>query len=279
MNQNNGPPAIVQTSVSELIAAGKALHNGLKRDERAALDKAVQLGAILNRLKESCGHGEYLPALEKMGIPRQRAWEYRRLAKCPTSDISSWASLRDALATIGNAPEAGDSPSPTQANNGCTPTTSSTPTSRADRVGQLLPKPFVLREREFEGDTEGEVTAKAGVGSCPEPPTPHEPIIPERLKQYFVDVEKFEQVARLAERLANLLQEIEQTPAYGKAVEGKGHKRFSTYVRTAAQAIGAMTPKRPCPHCGDGEHPPSLDSEPCMACGDKGYQTAEDLAP
>jgi hypothetical protein len=86
----------------------------------------------------------------------------------------------------------------------------------------------------------------------------------------------FRKVARLAVALANLLEEVETTPAYVRAVQGKKHRQNSTYVRAAGRAIESMTPKRPCPQCG-GEYEPSLDNDPCKTCADRGYQTADEV--
>jgi transposase-like protein len=103
-----------------------------------------------------------------------------------------------------------------------------------------------------------------------------EPKIPERLHGYFASVPMFKHAARIAVRLANLFQDIEQTPAYLKAVEGKKHTAYSTYIRSAGRAIEAITPTRPCPECG-GIYEPSPDNDPCKVCADRGYQTIEDL--
>jgi hypothetical protein len=273
---NGSTPVLTRTTVGDLLAAGKALHDGLKRDERSALEKAIQLGAVLNQLKEMCSHGEYLPALEKMGVPHQRASEYCRIAKVPPVALSACETLNDARRAIADTPEPEQPSSSHQtapANQQCR-----APQTRAERVGQVPPKSFVLPERQSGDGTESEAAAEETMESCPESPAEGEPKIPERLKPYFEHLPLFEQAPRLAERLANLLQQIEQTPAYRKAVEGKKHRENSTYVRSAGRDIESLTPKRPCPVCGPGEHVPSPDSEPCTACGDKGYQTADEAA-
>lgn len=86
----------------------------------------------------------------------------------------------------------------------------------------------------------------------------------------------FENAARLATRVANIFQEIEQTPAYRAAVEGKKHREHSTFIRAAGRAIEHMTPKRPCPECG-GMFEPSQETDPCKTCQGRGYQTAEEV--
>src|SRR5690242_5624347 len=98
------PPAAVQAEVKELIAAGKALHDGLQNDERAALRKALELGHLLNQLKGACAHGEFGAALGKMGVKSQRASEYMRLAKSPAGGISECRSIRDALEGLARPP-------------------------------------------------------------------------------------------------------------------------------------------------------------------------------
>jgi transposase-like protein len=105
--------------------------------------------------------------------------------------------------------------------------------------------------------------------------TPQCPKIPKRLETIFASVPLFEKARRLAVHVANLFEEIEASPAFLKAVEGKKHRVFSSYFRTAAQTIELMTPKCPCPECG-GEYEPSLDNDNCMTCKDRGYLTAEE---
>jgi len=102
------------------------------------------------------------------------------------------------------------------------------------------------------------------------------PTLPERLQAYFASIPLFQRVVHLARGLANLLEEIEKTPAYLKACEGKKRKEYSTHVRSVGRAIEAMTPARPCPDCG-GIYEPSQENDPCKTCLDKGYQTAEEI--
>jgi hypothetical protein len=107
-------------------------------------------------------------------------------------------------------------------------------------------------------------------------PANKETAIPDRLQQYFLSVPLFQQAVQLIERVANLLEDIERTPAYLKAYEGKKRKEYSTYVRSVGRAIRAMTPARPCPECG-GIYEPSQENDPCKTCMDRGYQTAEEV--
>ena len=99
--------------------------------------------------------------------------------------------------------------------------------------------------------------------------------IPDRLKPFFENAALFDQAANRANRAASVFEQIEQTPAYKTAVEGKTHRETSTTLRAVARAVAAMKPARPCPECG-GEHEPSQDSDPCHACEGKGYQTVEE---
>jgi hypothetical protein len=125
-------------------------------------------------------------------------------------------------------------------------------------------------------ESNGKVRGRDGKTYPASNPAAAVPGIPDRLKRYFANVDLLQQAARLAERLANIFQEIEQTPAYLKAVEGKKHKQYSTYIRTAGRTIASLTPKRPCPDCG-GEFEPSQDNDPCKTCFGRGYQTAEEV--
>jgi hypothetical protein len=100
--------------------------------------------------------------------------------------------------------------------------------------------------------------------------------VPERLQPYFADAPLFDQAARRAGPLANLLAEIEQSPAFRKAVEGTKHTLHSTRVRAAGQVISALKPVHPCPACGGAEEP-SPENDRCEACAGKGYQTADEV--
>jgi hypothetical protein len=109
------------------------------------------------------------------------------------------------------------------------------------------------------------------------PPAPTDSSIPDRLRPIFESIPLCQKVERLSRRLAKLLQEVEQTPAYLKGVEQKEHRReYSTSVRAAGRAVSALMPMRPCPDCG-GAHEPSPDNDPCTACGGRGYLTAEEV--
>jgi hypothetical protein len=112
MEPHEQPPAVVRSDadLATLIAAGKALHESLKRDEKSALDHAVELGGILARIKQTCPHGTWLSILNDMGIAQQRASDYMRVVKLPASVISSCTSLRDALRQLGPDPDAPKTP-------------------------------------------------------------------------------------------------------------------------------------------------------------------------
>jgi hypothetical protein len=150
-----------------------------------------------------------------------------------------------------------------------------------DGVTSTSPAPAGGKVKGRDGKTYPAKRLKAqGPGDpSPEADTPAapalDPAVPARLRPYFEHVGLFEKAHRLALRLASLVGEVEQTPAYRKAVEGKKHHLYSTSFRTAARTLRSLTPWQPCPNCG-GAYEPSPDSEPCKLCADKGYQTAEE---
>jgi hypothetical protein len=269
MNQQTAPPAIVRSAVNlEALAAEiNAAHEAGEKSTRAGLEHFRAAGEALLKAKKECAHGKWLKWLkENVKFSQQTASCYMRLA-ADWDKLPAAGNLRGALRILaGKAVDAGAQAPNSPASPGGQESTPSESSAPAVESGP-------------SDDSEGEAAAEATIGSCPEPSADDEAKIPERLKQYFEHVEKFKRVARLAAPLANLAQEIEQTPAYRKAVEGKKHKEPSTYIRTAARVIESMTPKRPCPECGSAEYEPSPDSEPCTACGGKGYQTADEVAP
>jgi hypothetical protein len=120
------------------------------------------------------------------------------------------------------------------------------------------------------------VTGKDGKSYAANKAACSDPKIPERLVPIFGSVSLFNRVAKLCTRLANQFEELEKTPAYLKAVNGKKHRVESTCIRAAGKAVEAMTPKCPCPECG-GKYEPSLENDPCSKCGEKGYLTAEEV--
>lgn len=102
--------------------------------------------------------------------------------------------------------------------------------------------------------------------------------IPERLRPFLESAASYKETARLLRKAHASAKETEQSPAHRKTVEGKEHPRHSTTLLDMALYFENLAPLRPCPSCGDGEHEPSPDSEPCAACENKGFQNADDLA-
>src|SRR3990167_6038990 len=101
------PPAFVRQANDELIAIGKGLAARLLERDRLSLDEAVQLGKILNQLKESLEHGELEGVYFQIGISKQRASEYSRIAGLTVHDIRQCDSIRDAVALAGKKQTAG----------------------------------------------------------------------------------------------------------------------------------------------------------------------------
>jgi hypothetical protein len=104
MKQTEQPPALHRGAVTELVAAGRVIAARMNVRQRSDLEDALQLGAILTKLKEAWKEevGLYTAGLEKMGISRQRAHEYLRLHEGHTSgtDVSSCEGIQSALEKI-----------------------------------------------------------------------------------------------------------------------------------------------------------------------------------
>jgi hypothetical protein len=92
------PPAIVRTAEpqAEMIAHARSLGEKIGRDERQTLQTAIELGRVLDRLRESCNR-DWLAVLEKTGVKQQRASEYIRIARLPAAVVSACGSIREAL--------------------------------------------------------------------------------------------------------------------------------------------------------------------------------------
>jgi hypothetical protein len=88
--------------LAELMAVAQAEHEAGQRGEQMTLEHYRKAGEALVRAKAAAGHGRWLPALEKTGIPQQRASEYMRLAegwgKLPPGGTFT---LKEALRLIG----------------------------------------------------------------------------------------------------------------------------------------------------------------------------------
>jgi hypothetical protein len=91
--------AMVKASetIDELVAAGKAINEAINRGERLNLEKFLELGKIVNKLKETCQHGEFTPACSKMGLSQQRASECGRAAKLPAPVLLQCNSIKEAI--------------------------------------------------------------------------------------------------------------------------------------------------------------------------------------
>jgi hypothetical protein len=98
-DQFANPPAMVKASetIDELVAAGKAINEAINRGERLNLEKFLELGKIVNKLKETCQHGEFTPACFKMGLSQQRVSECGRAAKLPAPVLLQCNSIKEAI--------------------------------------------------------------------------------------------------------------------------------------------------------------------------------------
>jgi hypothetical protein len=77
------PLGIVQSAadLTSLLAAATAEHEAGQRAERVSLEHYRNAGLALIQAKAQAGHGQWLNALKRTGIPQQRASEYVRLAE------------------------------------------------------------------------------------------------------------------------------------------------------------------------------------------------------
>jgi hypothetical protein len=100
VEESISPPAIVKTAVAELMKQAKSLNDDIKAYEKHNLKKAVELGKLLVQAKEQTRHGDWLPAIKKVGIIPVRACIFMKLAKCNAQHISNCSSIREAQRAI-----------------------------------------------------------------------------------------------------------------------------------------------------------------------------------
>ena len=67
--------------------------------EKTAIDKVLQAGGLLCEAKEACAHGEWLPFLERGGVPERKAQRYMKLARSglKSDTVSDLGGIKAAL--------------------------------------------------------------------------------------------------------------------------------------------------------------------------------------
>jgi hypothetical protein len=143
------PPALVRPAedLASLLAAAKAEHEAGEQATRKGLEHYRKAGEVLSKAKSAAGHGNWLPALKRTGIPQQRASEYMRLAtgwdKLPPGGSFG---LKEALALIEAASAAAASPLPPEAAPGTMTITLGVPGQEPALLGSVSEedKAFVL---------------------------------------------------------------------------------------------------------------------------------------
>src|SRR5262249_14220458 len=83
------PPAIVgtvQRCRAELEARATALWGRYENDCRRLLATGRDLGEALSELRDLCGAGEWLPLLERLGIPRRTVSRLVKKFKTPPEE-------------------------------------------------------------------------------------------------------------------------------------------------------------------------------------------------
>ncbi len=83
--------------LGELKSKARHLFATICRDEEINLERAVELGRTLQVIRDRCEDGIWGRTLEEIAISRQRASEYRRIAKLSKGEISMCGSIRGAL--------------------------------------------------------------------------------------------------------------------------------------------------------------------------------------
>jgi hypothetical protein len=69
-------------TLEELAARIRDAHQLVGVHQRKSLEAAIEVGELLNRAKAKLQHGQWLPWLERLGIPNSTAALYMRFARC-----------------------------------------------------------------------------------------------------------------------------------------------------------------------------------------------------
>lgn len=94
------PPAIVRPAedVDALVAETKTVLSAISGAEKANVQRAMEAGDLLGRIKDQTGHGGFDRELKKLRISSQRASEYMRLAKSPfRGDLEKCLNISESL--------------------------------------------------------------------------------------------------------------------------------------------------------------------------------------
>lgn len=99
MERSINPPGLVyeEHDIAGLISTGKMLNENIGDRTKKNLEDAIELGLVVNKLKEVCEHGQYLAALEQICLSHQRAGEFGRIAKVPPAALSTCSSIKEAI--------------------------------------------------------------------------------------------------------------------------------------------------------------------------------------
>lgn len=97
------PPAIVAHAedVETLVAEARTVCAAISGAEKANVQRALDAGDVLCRLREATPHGDWEKVLKRVKISSQRASEFMRMAKSPArGDLSEYPSIREAMARL-----------------------------------------------------------------------------------------------------------------------------------------------------------------------------------
>ncbi len=119
MNEIN-VPSITRSAQRELISKGKQIWAQIAQNERRDLQAALELGKLIIDLKNNAEGDSFGAALKEIGVPHQRASEFRRLAELPPeAGVASCSSIREAMLSV-----KADTPTPPLPAPAVSPTTS-----------------------------------------------------------------------------------------------------------------------------------------------------------
>jgi hypothetical protein len=213
----------------------KSLFDQLRKQERTRLQTAYEIGIRLIQVKGLVKHGEYLPTLDKIGIPQQRASECVRVAEF-WGKVPDSGTLEEFLKACNETKLCSEKPQPPA---------------------------FISTDADASEDADDEPeTPKAGKGTAPKPtpaeaPTaeaePPKPVVtdaagvpvPAHVLPAFDAAKAITATCRQIDDVVKTAQELAKAPG-GRLI------RFDSVKQQLLDAKGNLWANRPthvCPYC------------------------------
>ncbi len=269
------PPAEVREYEEGAAAIAKhagALCADIKRSDKANVQKALEAGRLLLRLRPMCVVGEWEPMLKKNGISKQRASDFMWGAGQPAEVQAKWesvAELRHSRAeNNGQDQEDTSRQGLTGQDQEGIPTGRDTPPAEStNQPGDASPP-----DREPGDDTESEAAAEAEQAALPKDEVGH--TLPDNLKGAFDALERFKEAdghTRAMQKLIDVLARAPGGEQLARCTRPVGPKGKTIHKTEELQALHRhlrfTRPYSVCPWCKGKGH------KTCKGCSGAGWVT------